>query len=118
MKKVSSVMLLLATMFLVLSACSKDDDYSIIDTKWEASEYGTLISLQFGGNGNARFVKKGTDIDEVNLYTYKLDYPKVILYPTESWAVTLNAVITNNIMTVENPTIITGSKIIHTLKKQ
>lgn len=114
-------MLLISAMCFTLSSCSKDDDkqsdYSIENTKWEASSLGTLISLQFGANGNAKLVKTGND-EDVTLYTYKLDYPNVVLYPTETWSVTLNATITGNTMTVENPTITTGSKIIYTLMKQ
>lgn len=102
------------------SSCSDDDkqsDYSIENTKWEKTEYGTLISLQFGTNGNAKLVKTGND-EDIDLYTYELNYPNVILYPTESMMAILKATIEGNTMTVENTTVTSGNKIIYILRKQ
>ena len=111
-------MLLCSVILFCFLACSKDND-SISGTTWEGNANSEFISLKFTSETQCRLVKTNFTT-ETTLYSYVYAYPNVTMTPLDesSFYVTLECVISGNIMQVINPTITSGDKVIYTLTKQ
>ena len=122
MKKLFSVVLIMASVVFVFSSCSKEDENSLngktlVGTTWESAELGTLTSLTFENNSIAKITKSG-NINDITIYKYSYSFPNITFKPTEKWCVTLEGKIKDNTMIIENPTITSGSKVIYILYKK
>jgi len=102
------------------ASCSKEEE-SLSGTTWEGNVRYGLASLKFTSETQCRIVSPNYDsADDTMLYSYKLDYPNVTMTPLNEspYHVTLEGVITGNVMQVINPTITSGNQVIYTLTKQ
>lgn len=118
MKKLFTLILLCTVILFGFLACTKDND-SISGTTWEGNTISELISLKFTSETQCRLVKTSSTT-ETRLYSYVYAYPNVTMTPLNEspFLVTLECVISGNIMQVINPTITSGDKVIYTLTKQ
>jgi hypothetical protein len=121
--KLNQITLIIALFTFI--ACSKNEPKventpSIVNTIWEESGSIEDYSLQFNEN-TAKLTKTNKwtpGYSSFSIWTYTYEYPKITFHPTTSGQVTLYGNISGIILTIENPTITQGSKIIYTLYKK